>query len=362
MKRLLPLLLILAACGKRGDPRPPVPVIPKATSDLVVTQRANKLLLAWSYPSLTTAGKPLPAIRRITVYRYIEELPATATVPTASSSPLTAVQFSKLSQRLESIEGANLTGSTVGARLVYEDFPALHSSSGRPVRITYAIVTEGVSARSDLSNLASVVPLDVAVAPANLAALPKAEGVTLTWTMPTAAVTGPAQPTIIGYNIYRTSKGEALDQFAVPVNPSPIQRTDYTDVPPYGNYDYRVTAVAAAGPPKIESDLSAPVTATFKDLVPPPPPPSVTALIETKVVRLVWEPVDVPDLAGYNVYRTEAAARIKFTYGLPIKQTHFGDESIEPGIEYYYSVTAVDTSGNESAEAKTNWIMVPKTP
>ncbi len=88
----------------------------------------------------------------------------------------------------------------------------------------------------------------------------------------------------------------------------------------------------------------------------------MTALIETKVVRLVWEPVDVPDLAGYNVYRTEAAGRIKFTYGLPIKQTHFGDESIEPGIEYYYSVTAVDTSGNESAEAKTNWIMVPKTP
>ena len=45
------------ACGKRGDPRPPVPVIPAATSDLVVTQRADRVLLSWAYPALTTAGK-----------------------------------------------------------------------------------------------------------------------------------------------------------------------------------------------------------------------------------------------------------------------------------------------------------------
>jgi hypothetical protein len=360
LKRPLLFLIIAAlACGKRGDPRPPVPMIPKATSDLLVTQRANKLVLSWSYPSLTTAGKSLPAIRRITVYRYVEELPPQ---PTAAGSPPTAAQFAKLSQRLESIESANLPAATVGAKLVYEDAPALHSTAGRPLRITYSVVTEGVSARSEFSNLAWIIPLDVAVPPAGLAAAPKAEGVTLTWAVPTAAATGAAKPEIAGYNIYRTGKGEALDQFAVPVNPSPVQRVEYTDVPPYGTYDYRVTAVAAAGPPRIESEMSAPVTATFKDLVPPPPPASVTALIETKVVRLVWDPVDVPDLAGYNVYRTEAAARIKFTYGLPIKQTHFGDESIEPGIEYYYSITAVDTSGNESAEAKTKWIMVPKTP
>jgi hypothetical protein len=48
--------LLVAACGKRGDPRPPVPVIPKATTDLVVTQRAGQVILSWSYPALTTAG------------------------------------------------------------------------------------------------------------------------------------------------------------------------------------------------------------------------------------------------------------------------------------------------------------------
>jgi hypothetical protein len=364
VKRLLFIFMAMTiACGKRGDPRPPVPVIPKATSDLVVTQRASKLLLSWSYPSLTTAGKSLPAIRRVTVFRYIEELPATPAVqPSSPPPPLTAVQFAKLSQRIDSIEGANLPASSVGAKLLYEDSPPMRSSSGRPVRITYGVVTEGISARGAVSNLVAIVPLDVAMPPSNLAATPKAEGVVLTWTEPTTAATGAAKPAVVGYNIYRTTKGQSIDQFAVPVTPSPVTRTEYTDVPPYGTYEYRVSAVASAGPPRIESEPSQPITATFKDLVPPPPPASLTALVETKVVRLVWDAVDVTDLAGYNVYRTEAAGRIKFTYGLPINQTNFLDVSLLPGIEYYYSVTAVDKSGNESAETKSQWVMVPKTP
>jgi len=362
------LVLLVIACGKRGDPRPPVPVIPKATSDLVVTQRASKLLLSWSYPALTTAGRSLRTVRRVTVYRYLEELPATPAAPAPvvaqlpAAPPLTAFQFRKLSQRVDSIEGANLPTSTVGAKLVYEDSPPLHSSSGRPIKLTYAVITEGFNARSDLSNLVSIVPLDVAVAPDKIGATASAQGVTLTWAVPAAAVTGNMKPAIAGYNIYRTAKGESLDAFAVPVNPSPVVRNEYTDAPPYGTYDYRVTAVAAAGPPRIESDRSAPVEATFKDLVPPPPPASLTALVETRVIRLVWDAVDASDLAGYNVYRTEKAGRVKFTYGLPIKQTFFLDESLLPGIEYYYSVTSVDKSGNESAETKSQMVMVPKTP
>ena len=369
---------MMIACGKRGDPRPPIPVIPKATSDLVVTQRASKLLLSWSYPALTAAGRSLTTIRRVSVYRYLEELPATPTAPAPvttpepgvasamaqlpAAPPLTAVQFGKLSQRVDSIEGANLPTSTVGAKLVYEDSPPLHSSSGRPIKLTYAVVTEGFNARSDLSNLVSIVPLDVAVAPEKIGASASAKGVTLTWAVPATAVTGSMKPAIAGYNIYRTAKGEPLDAFAVPVNPSPVARNEYTDAPPYGTYDYRVAAVAAAGPPRIESDRSAPVEATFKDLVPPPPPASLTALVETRVIRLVWDGVDASDLAGYNVYRTEKAGRVKFTYGLPIKQTFFLDESLLPGIEYYYSVTSVDKSGNESAETKSQMVMVPKTP
>src|SRR5260221_3214047 len=76
LKRLGALLLIvLSACGKRGDPHPPVPVIPQATNDLVVAQRGDKVLLSWSYPSMTTAGKRLGAIPRLVLYRYVVEVP-----------------------------------------------------------------------------------------------------------------------------------------------------------------------------------------------------------------------------------------------------------------------------------------------
>src|SRR5580765_1610914 len=86
------LLIVLSACGKRGDPHPPIPLIPHATSDLVVTQRGGKVTLSWSYPSVTTSGKALGKIRRVVVYRVIEELPATPPTPapsTTSTAPAT---------------------------------------------------------------------------------------------------------------------------------------------------------------------------------------------------------------------------------------------------------------------------------
>src|SRR2546428_8056966 len=166
------------ACGKRGDPKPPVPIIPKATSDLVVARRGAKVILSWSFPSLTTSGQKLGGVRRVVVYRYIEELPVTQpprdtktlmpgdidpTVPTAISlfakvPPIGRQQFTRLRQRLDSLESSEMPAAAAGARLVYEDSPPLHTSDGRPLRLDYAIVHEGQTARSELSTLASLLP------------------------------------------------------------------------------------------------------------------------------------------------------------------------------------------------------------
>src|SRR5687768_11185482 len=177
LKRLaIVMVSLLLACGKRGDPRPPVPVIPQAASDLVVTQRGSNVILSWSYPALSTSGQSLGPVRSVVVYRYVEELP----VPVAGRDPatvlpgdidptvpepialfakvpaLTPAQFTRLRQRIDSIEGANLPGATVGTRLIFEDRPAFRTSDGRPVRITYAVVTEGLSAESEPSNLVTI--------------------------------------------------------------------------------------------------------------------------------------------------------------------------------------------------------------
>ncbi|HEX9983721.1 MAG TPA: hypothetical protein VGF69_10690 [Thermoanaerobaculia bacterium] len=382
MKKFLALLfVVVVGCGKRGDPKPPVPVIPQATSDLVVTQRASKILLSWSYPSVSTAGKNLTGLQRVAVFRYVEELPVSPTgrdpetlqpgdadptlprpVMLFSKVPaLAPSQFARLSSRIESIESANLAGATVGSRLVFEDTPPFRAQDGRPVRITYSVVTEGQDTRSEFSNLATIVPLPVAQAPAGVTAAARADGVMLTWERPTRAVTGEEAPIVAGYNVYRIAEGETLGDFTIPVNTSPVTATTYIDTPPYGNHTYRVSAVASFDRPSIESEASAAVSALFKDLESPPAPASITVLLETKVVRLLWDAVDVPDLNGYNVYRTEGTARLKLT-PYPARQTHFGDEAIDLGITYVYSVTAVDKAGNESAPVVAQPIVVPKTP
>jgi hypothetical protein len=389
VRRFVLVLVLLVACGKRGDPHPPVPLIPRATTDLVVAQRGPKLILSWSYPSLTTSGEKLTGIRRVVLYRYVEELPAVqpprdpktllpgdidTTVPVAIAlfakiPPISPLQFAKLRERFESIEAPDLANATVGSRLTYDDTPSFLSRDGRPVRITYAIVTEGDSATSQPSNVATIVPVEVAVPPAAVQAEAKPEGIVLRWSAPTRAISGNEKPPVLGYNIYRTGSGEDVEDLATPLNTGPVSATTYTDVPAHGAYTYRVTAVSAAGPPRIESDRSEPATATYKDLLPPPTPAGLTALVETKAVRLVWDAVSASDLAGYRVYRREGAGhppkeaseRILFTPQL-LTVTNWRDTLPDPGIQYFYEVTAVDQSGNESAAAKTDWVMVPKTP
>jgi hypothetical protein len=383
-------LFAVVACGKRGDPHPPVPVIPKATTDLLVAQRGPKVLLSWSYPSMTTAGKTMTGIRRVVVWRSIEELPVSqpprdlktllpgdidptkpAAIQLFSKIPtLGPAQFLKLRNRVDSIEGANLPAASTGARLTYEDTPPFHTTDGRPIRVTYAVVTEGTTANGEVSNLVTIVPLEVPVAPAELAAVAKREGVVLTWTVPDTAISGAKKPPIAGYNVYRFPHDQPADEFATPVNTSPVSSATFTDNPPYGPHDYFVTAMAATGPPRIESEPSSSVSVTFKDLVPPPPPTGLTALVETAGVRLVWDPADAPDLAGYKVYRTEGSGieqlrpigTIPLTPVQLVTATNYRDTSVNRGISYYYEVVSVDKTGNESARVKTDWVLVPKTP
>ncbi len=390
-KRLLALLFVATLfCGKRGDPRPPVPVIPQATSDLVVAQRAGQVILSWSYPSLTTAGRSLTEIERIVVYRYVEELPVPAggrdpdsmqpgnadpSVPQAVAlfakiPTIPQAQFAKLSSEVESIDKANLAAATAGAKLYYADNPPFRAQDGRPVRVTYALVTIGKTAKSEISNMVSLVPLPVAAPPKDGVATPVAEGVKITWTAPSTSVTQDP-PIIAGYNIYRAAPGEPVPDFAQPVNAGLITETSFTDVPPYGEHEYRITAVGNAGPPLLQSEMSLPVKATFRDLVPPPAPASLTPLIETKAVRLIWPAVEAADLAGYKLYRAEGAghgAEIKDVGTIPIEggqiftATDFVDVRVALGIAYRYAVTAIDKSGNESARVWTDWVVAPKSP
>lgn len=375
MRRLIiPVLLcsLAAACGKKGPPVPPVPVIPRSVSDLTVMQRGKNVVLSWAYPSLSTSGVNLGTIRRILVYRVREELPASLSGqdpkltgevnPDAPIEPalfsrvplLTAQQFVKLRDRIDAIAGADLPGYTAGGKILYTDVVEMRTTDDRPVRYTYAVVTEGEAARSDLSNLITIVPVEVPPPPTGLAANSEPEGVHLTWQAPSGT-----EATFAGYNIYRFPPIGDIAELGVPVNSQPVRETTFRDTPPLGSYRYKVTAVAAAGPPRIESDATQSVLVEFVDLVPPPVPAGLSVLSESDAVRLLWEAVSSPDLAGYRIFRTEGSERKLLTPAL-LTETLYRDDTIVRGTRYIYSVTSVDRKGNESAPASSEPVLVAK--
>ncbi len=372
------LILVSAACGKRGDPVPPVPVIPKETTDLFVAQRGPRIILSWTYPSLTTAGSTLGEIRKLVVWRSRETLPtslsaegqkaeATAAAPASEPKPEvlfsgvpvpTPDQFLRVKTRVAEFDASHLGEISVGAKLRFEDRPPLQTEQGRPVRYTYAVTTVGRAGTSALSNLVSVVPLDVARAPKNVRAEITPPAVVLQWQAPAQTVTGGDQPQIQGYNVYRLSPDETLVEPLQPVNGAPIQGTTWSDTPPYGVHRYAVTAVTTEGPPRAESEFPLLVMAQFEDRMPPPVPESLEALTEEKSVRLVWDPVEAADLAGYRVYRITGDHRELLTPEL-LDQPLYVDAAPPTGVEFIYAVTSVDRTGNESEIQKSDPVLVP---
>ncbi|HVR42630.1 MAG TPA: hypothetical protein VMS56_04225 [Thermoanaerobaculia bacterium] len=375
MRRLVPILVValVVGCGKAGPPRPPVPQIPRAASDLVVAQQGPTLLLAWSFPTLTTAGTTLRSVERMHVDRVVEELPITAMTALTSDAavqsdddlPLPLVLFSRMPPlappqfraqriRLASLEGDEIPRAIAGARIVFRDNPPLQTSDGRPIRLHYAVVVESDQAESEISNIASIVPLAVGLPPRSLTASAEAVGVELTWSPPPTSILGGDDPVILGYHVYRVSPpGESAGvevpvvALEPPLNEALLSDTAYRDVPTYGSHRYLVTAVASKDPQRSESHPASTSEVEFRDLTPPPPPANLVTLAEDEAIRLVWDPVEAPDLAGYRVYRETDRGRVSLAWE-PIAETSFRDTRLEPAETYVYYVSSVDENGNES--------------
>jgi fibronectin type 3 domain-containing protein len=126
-----------------------------------------------------------------------------------------------------------------------------------------------------------------------------------------------------------------------------------------------VTEVATPGKPEIEiQGDDTPVVQVFThDIFPPAVPSGLQAVFsgvgQVPFVDLVWAPDTDADLAGYNVYRHEEGSeplRINPELG---KTSAFQDTNVGSGKKYFYSVSAVDVRGNESAKSEETSEAVP---
>ena len=103
------------------------------------------------------------------------------------------------------------------------------------------------------------------------------------------------------------------------------------------------------------------IPAATGDTTPPAAPTGLTVTVNGFNIDLDWNNNTEVDLAGYNVYRsTTSGSGYHKLNGTVIASSVFTDSTAVSGETYYYKVTAIDTSWNESEGSNEVFIDVPQ--
>jgi hypothetical protein len=200
------------------------------------------------------------------------------------------------------------------------------------------------------------------------------QGVVISWEC--AAATGAGQGgTRYLFRIYRREDGKTGESRIAQVDATGCaaeagDQTSFLDQSLEWEkiYSYRgtvVSVVEAVGKAAVEIEgEDTPEAKVFAhDIFPPVVPTGLQAVFsgagQQKFVDLIWTPVTDADLAGYNVYRHEDGAVPTKLNAEPVKTPAFRDAQVVAGKKYFYSVSAVDERGNESARSEETSERVP---
>ena len=116
------IAVVLPACGRKAPPLPPQIIRPDATRDLSVEQLGRDAVLAWTYPSTTSAGGPLPDLERIEVWRVTLPVAQEPPPPTsARDRQLRTSLIENQGQAIVELTPDDIEAATRGARLVVTD-------------------------------------------------------------------------------------------------------------------------------------------------------------------------------------------------------------------------------------------------
>ncbi len=267
----------------------------------------------------------------------------------ATNERLAEQTFYKEARRAAVLSISAIAEHTQGASVVYRDpLSALWARGAGTDPIAYAVISVRRNGeKSPVSNIVALTPAVAPDAPTLTGAFPGEGRLCLEWLAPETDVLG--QPAAIaGYRIYRRSLSE--EEYGRPLNAEPAKGTSFVDTTaPYGvPLVYTVRAVLE-GNPKVEGLPAEELPIVFADVYPPPAPTRVDALSEGNLVRLLWDPVDASDLAGYLVFRSRDGGAPERLTKEPLTDPFFTDETARQGAHYRYTVRAIDRNGNQSA-------------
>lgn len=334
------VLLICLNCGKRKPPLPPVERVPQRV-EINGFQRGNRIILSWTMPARNASDGSILNIARVDVYRLAETL----------NTPLTLSE-EEFASRSTLIATIPVTAEDFGRReLKYNDTLEF---SGQPARLRYAIRFVNASGqKAAFSNFLLVEPAaKVANAPTALKAEITEPAVVLNWNAPQTNVDNSTPVNIIGYNVYRS---QSEKETARVLNKTPVNDKYFADKSfEFGkNYIYfvRTVSLGTSGEP-VESAESNIIKISPKDVFPPSSPGAITIAAAPNNLSIFFATNPETDVAGYKIYRSTEK-------GLPFNEWQlltpellttntFQDTKVEPGVTYYYYLTAVDKNGNVS--------------
>jgi predicted phage tail protein len=337
----LSLLCLAQTCGKRRPPQPPLERIPQRTEQLTGFQRGNEVILSWPKPPRNASESSVQSIRRVDVYRVAEK--------TTAPLPMTEEEFAARATLIGSVTYDEIQRAQ--QNLIYRD--ALELTE--PARLRYAVrYINAAGQRAAFSNFLLIEPAaKIANPPTNVAAEPSETAISIKWEAPTTNVDGSTPVNLLGYDVYRRSRGAAAAT-DTPLNQAPTTRLEFDDRNfKFGEkYSYFVRSVSLGtlGKP-VESLDSNTAEANPVDIYPPSAPARPTIGPSPGRLSLFWAANPEPDVAGYLIYRSIDPNLPKpwnqLTTALWTRTT-FTDENVEAGRTYYYYIRAVDTSGNKS--------------
>lgn len=309
----------LAGCGYPGDPLPPALNIPLPITDLRAVQRGDRIVVEFTPIYRSTDNLLLEELQSVELRIGPKPQGAFDLRTWEQGAKPFAVEFEKDKPVLMTVPSAQFVNQsvTVSARSF--------GPTGKPAHW------------SNTADLAIVPALDQ---PQDLKASAVPDGVRLDWQAQ------PAQPQS-GWRIFRRD-----DTPAPPTKIAESQETHYVDATAeFGkSYTYAVQRFQVVPTGQAESVPSNLVPISPKDTFPPAVPQSVAIQQGLQSLELSWERNTEEDFRGYQVWRAEGEAPLQ-KLGELITAPAFSDSGIISQKRYRYAVSAVDASGNESAQS-----------
>jgi len=350
-------VIVFAGCGAPGEPTPPSPPVPVAIADLAAQQAGDGVQLSFTLPATNLSGDRLSATPAVEILRGDLR-------PDGLPDP-------KSFRVVYTIPGALVDNYRSENHIRFTDPIAPEETKAHPgATFTYLVRTRLSQKRASAdSNIVSLRVFPVPERIASLEARVTESAIELSWHAPARTSAGDPLPAVTGYRLYRSEIGSSAVSSttpSVPLGKLDTQATPlaFTETPSYRDstfafdrtYAYIVRSVIQVEGNARESSDSEPVIVTPHDTFPPAAPQGVVAAVlpgpspGAVLIDLSWSINLETDLAGYRVYRSEeqgTSGQLLTPDLLPTPAVR--DTSVAPGHRYWYTVTAVDRAGNESA-------------